>query len=76
MLHPLQHLGQHARVLPRQIGAGAAGLSARTPCANPSDRPMAMPTASKKALPDLLRHRSLAYVRRSLAASRQAAVLN
>jgi hypothetical protein len=37
---------------------------------------MAMPTASNKALPDLLRIEPLAYVRRSLAASRLRPVLN
>src|ERR1700719_4622556 len=36
----------------------AVGLSARTPCAKPSDRPMAMPTASSKAFEDFLIIRS------------------
>src|SRR5271168_2844168 len=47
------------------------GLSAMTPCASPSDRPMAMPMVSTRKLPGFLIISVAAYVRRRRAASRR-----
>ena len=71
MLHTLQHVGEHARVLPWQIGPATAYRRAHRPPARAIDR---SPTRRAQQ-PDLARfrdHQAAAYVRRRFAASRRA----